>query len=620
MRTEPELLRLFDRSPVGMYRSDASGRLLLANPALVAMLGYDSVDEVLALDLLRDVYVDAGERAPVLDEYRHTGFVEGRRVHWKTRTGAILTVQLFGHVAETPAGLVFDATVIDLTEIDAIEAELRRHREDRDAAASIVDQIIRQTNLMYSIASRDGRIVRAGGAVEHVLDYPAERFVGLTVQDVVAIDPIGADVVSMHERALGGAIAHEETVFRGKLLALSVGPYRNAAGEIVGTIGTAIDVTAWRALERRMVDTQRAESLGVLAGGLAHDFNNLLVAVLGNADLALREIPSGSPGRTAIENIRVAGLRAAELTDQLLTYAGQGGAGTARVEPGALLEELLRIIGSSIPNSIKVHIDIPTRLAVRGDPAQLRQVLLNLLNNARDALHARGGDVAIRAEAVRLDGTADPDDVLTAPAGAYVLIEVADTGPGMDRETRRHVFEPFFTTKQTGHGIGLAAVLGIVRAHGGGIRVISTPGCGARFQILWPTAITAPMGAVANGMTSARTVLVIDDEDLVRDVVARMVEDLGYAAVTAPDGKTGLQLVDHHPIDAVLVDLTMPMMSGADVVAALRQRKPGLPVVVCSGYDRDSRGPVQADAYLPKPFRLDVLERTLAKLLPLRNV
>jgi two-component system, cell cycle sensor histidine kinase and response regulator CckA len=617
--TEPELLRLIDRSPIGMYRSDASGRLLLANPALAAMLGYDSVAEVLALDLPRDVYVDPGERGPVLAEYKQTGFVEGRRVHWKTRTGRILTVQLFGHVAETREGLVFDATAIDMTEIDVVEAELQRQHQERDATSSILDQVVGQVPALYYIVDRELRILRTGGPIEQVLGYPADRFLGRTMDEAIAADPSSEDVVALHRRALAGETVHQENEYRGKLMALTLGPYRNARGEIVGAIGTSLDVTPWRALERRMVDAQRAESLGVLAGGLAHDFNNLLVAVLGNADLALREIAPGHPGRADIENIRTAGLRAAELTDQLLAYAGRGGAGTTRVEPGGIVEELLRILAPAIPESVKVTVEVSEPLAVRGDPAQIRQVLLNLINNARDALQARGGNIAIHTSGAKLDGTSQTDDILTAPAGSYVVIEVSDDGPGMDAETRRHIFEPFFSTKDSGHGLGLAAVLGIVRAHGGGIRVVSAPDRGARFQVLWPVAVTGPMHAVANA-AAMRTVLVIDDEDLVRDVVARMVEDLGYTAITAADGMTGLEVVERQTVDAVLVDLTMPRMSGADVVAALRQRRPELPVVVCSGYDRDGRGPVQADAFLPKPFRMEVLERTLAKILPLRSV
>jgi PAS domain S-box-containing protein len=596
-----------------MYRSDGSGRLLVVNPALVAMLGYDTVEEVLALDLIKDVYTDRNERTPVLESYRDTGFVEGRRVHWRTRTGRILTVQIFGHVVETKAGLVFDATIIDLTEIDALEDELRSQRE-------ILDVVVRQMPATYWIVDRELRVIRTGGSVEQLLGYSPDRWLGKTLHDAIAADPATGDSIDVHRRAISGEIVQIENEYRGKLMAMTVGPYRDAQGDIIGAVGTSIDVTALRSLERRMVDAQRAESLGMLAGGLAHDFNNLLVAVLGNADLALREIPAGKPGRNAIENLRVAGLRAAELTDQLLAYAGRGGAGSARVELAAIAEELMRIVAPQFSHNTRVTLDIATKLAVRADPAQLRQVVLNLINNAREALGDRGGKICVSATTLRSSGESDPDDILTPPSGSYVALRVIDDGPGMDRETRRHIFEPFFTTKQSGHGLGLAAVLGIVRAHGGGIRVSSSPGEGVEITVLWPAAVTAPTNATSQPTPAFRTVLVIDDEALVRDVVARMVEDLGYAALTAADGMTGLDLLDKQSVDAVLVDLTMPQMSGADVVAAVRTKRPGLPVVLCSGYDRDGRGPVQADAYLAKPFRLDALERTLAKLLPLRSV
>jgi signal transduction histidine kinase len=502
-------------------------------------------------------------------------------------------------------------------QIAALQEQLRAAQEDKEINAGLLDLVMRQMAGVFWVVDRDLKILRAGGQVGGVVGYTPGTFQGKTIHDVAAMDPMNTDTVANHRRALAGETVVIETEYRGKLLATMIGPYRRG-DEIVGAIGTSMDVTAGRALERRMIDAQRAESLGVLAGGLAHDFNNLLVAVLGNADLSLRELAEGKNARNAIENIRIAGLRAAELTEQLLAYAGRGGAGTTRIEPALIVEELLRIIAPSMPAEVKVTTDLPLKLAVRGDPAQLRQVLLNLINNARDALSGRGGEITVRASAQHLTGEPHPHDILSAPAGSYIVIEVEDDGPGMDDDARRHVFEPFFTTKLRGHGLGLAAVLGIVRTHGGGIRVVSSPGTGAKFQILWPAAVTAPIRAQSHPPTSAPTVLVIDDEDLVRDVVARMVEDLGYAAMTAADGKAGLELVDQ--VDAVLVDMTMPLMSGADVVAALRAKRPNLPVVVCSGYDRDSRGPIAADAYLPKPFRIDALERTLAKLLPLRNV
>jgi CheY-like chemotaxis protein len=250
---------------------------------------------------------------------------------------------------------------------------------------------------------------------------------------------------------------------------------------------------------------------------------------------------------------------------------------------------------------------------MRGDAAQIRQVLLNLIGNACDALDGRAGTIRVQARHVHHDGTSGLDDVLLAPAGPFVQLEVVDDGIGMDREVRRHVFDPFFTTKPMGHGLGLAAVLGIVRAHGGGLGVVSAPGEGSTFRVLWPATTTAVSLPAVDA--ARKIVLIIDDEELVRDVIARMLEDLGYTPLVAADGMTALELVEHHRVDVALVDLSMPRMGGADVIAALRALRPGLPVILCSGYDRDGRGPVETAAYLRKPFRMEDLEATLARLL-----
>ena len=478
--------------------------------------------------------------------------------------------------------------------------------------ARILELVMRQMPAVYWMVDRDLRILSTGGAVESVFGYKRDRWIGHTLHEVHATDGVGESILS-HLRALLGETLMYQSVYKEKRLTVTLAPYLRG-DQIVGVIGTAVDITASHALEHRMIDAQRAESLGVLAGGLAHDFNNLLVAIIGNADLGLRDIHPGAPGRSALENIREAGLRAAELTDQLLAYAGRGGVASTRVSPRALVDELVRISAATVPENVTVEVDVSDNLSLRGEPAQVRQVILNLLGNARDALGTRGGKIEVSARLVRHAGEPEADDVLTPSAGRYVELAFSDNGPGIDRETRRRIFEPFFTTKSTGHGLGLAAVLGIVRSHGGGLRVVSVPGDGARFEVLFPASVT-PEEQASVVPSDAPTVLVIDDEDLVRDVVARMIEDLGYHAVTAADGPTGLAMVDTLAIDAVLVDLTMPRMSGADVVIALREKRPALPVVICSGYDRDRRGPVQAAAYLPKPFRIDALELTLAKLL-----
>ena len=605
-RSEQALSQLFDRSPIGMYRSTEQGQFLHVNRALVELLGYESVEALLAVNLNQDIYVAPAQRTEMIARYRKRGVVDGALVQWKRRDGRRLSVRIFGHVVEGDTQATFDASVLDVTAVEATHAELER-------TATTLDMVVKQVSAVYWLVDHDLRILRTGGPIMEVLGYPPDTYIGTTLHEVHRQDPGTVNPIDAHTRALVGETATYMTEYRGRQMANTICPYR-VDGVIVGAIGTAVDVTAQRVLESRMVDAQRAESLGVLAGGLAHDFNNLLVAILGNADLGLRDMPLGSPGRAALENVRSAGLRAAELTNQLLAYAGRGGVSSARVAPAPIIDELLRIIAPRMPANAVATVDIPAGLTIRGDAGQFRQVALNLIGNARDALGDRGGTINVTARLVQHDGAIQPDDVLTAAAGPYVQLEVGDDGAGMSAQTRRRVFDPFFTTKSTGHGLGLAAVLGIVRSHGGGLRLVTALGKGARFQVLWPASTTREgVAPVAKG--ARKTVLVIDDEDLVRDVVARMVEDLGYAAVAASDGIVGLEIVETQPIDAVLVDLTMPRMSGAEVVAALRARKPNLRIVLCTGYDRDRHGPVAADAYLPKPFRIEALEETLAKLL-----
>ncbi|HEY6180240.1 MAG TPA: ATP-binding protein [Kofleriaceae bacterium] len=612
-----ELCRLFDRSPIGMYRCDVPGRFHYVNPALVRLLGYDSPDELLGRNIAHEVYVDPDERARLVALYRPRGAVDGMRARWRTKQGRERIVQIYGHVTEDPDdpdGAYFDASVLDVTETESASGELRRQRETLETTAAMLDLVVRQMQAVYWVVDRDLRICRSGGAVRDLFGFPPDKFLGMTLEQVHRADPGSVDPVMMHRRALVGETVTYTSEWRNKHIVITLCPHRSN-DVIVGAIGTCVDMTAHYMLERRMVDAQRAESLGVLAGGLAHDFNNLLVAMLGNADLALREISPRGPGRAPLENIRNASLRAAELIDQLLAYAGHRGIASTRVSPGPVVDELLRITAPTMPRNIRVEIDIAGDLVLRGDASQIRQVLLNLINNARDALGARGGTIAVLGRVLRHDGAAHPDDVITAHAGTYVELEVGDDGPGMSSETRRRIFEPFFTTKSTGHGLGLAAVAGIVRAHGGGLRLNTAPGEGARFQVHWPSTFTPSELTAVPPPANGHTVLIIDDEDLVRDVVARMIEDLGYAAITATDGPAGLAIVDSLPIDAVLVDLTMPRMGGIEVVNALRERRPELPIVLCSGFDREGRS-VRADAYLPKPFRIDALDQTLAKLLP----
>jgi len=584
---EADLRRLYDRAPVGFYRSTVDGRFIYVNPALVRMLGYERADDVLALHIGDDVYVDAKDRARLIAEYSARGLVDGVAVRWRTKSGAPLDVRLYGYAVDDG----FEVTAVDVT----AEQAARARADYTDAALQL---LIDQVPAIITIADRDLRISSSRGSGLRALGLTSADVTGRTLPEIVGD---GDPILDTMRAALAGETRPFEYTMNGRVLAGQIAPLRSEDGaSIVGTVSIAVDVTEGRKLETRIQTAQRAESVGVLAGGVAHDFNNLLVAMLGNADLALLELEPGTDARYAVESIRTAALRAAELTEKLLAVAGRRMSAATCVELRPLIDELLVLLRPTF--RADVHVDLAVAgdaHAVKADPTQLRQVLLNLIANAREALKS-GGRISVRARALVHDGRPHDDDVLSAPAGEYVVIEVADDGAGMDDATRRRVFEPFFTTKQHGHGLGLAAVLGIVRGHGGAIRLRSAPGGGSSFQIFWPAAVRV--------RERGAHVLVVDDEAMVREVVCRMLGEVGYVTCAADDGASALARVRAgEPIDAIVLDLTMPGMSGGEVLATLRRERPALPVIVCSGQDRDRADVEGAAAVLSKPFHFDEL-------------
>jgi signal transduction histidine kinase len=662
------LRRMYERSPVGFYRSTFDGRFLFVNAALVRMLRYERAEDVLALRLAEDVYADPSDRARLLEQYKKMGTLDGLKLRWRARGGAPLVVQLYGYLL--PELDCIDVTVIDVTELDAAQARIEQQRQELERGATAMRLLWKQLPGLVWTVDRELTITSAdGGAIEQ-LGRTVDGELGRSLYEFYGTDRESYLPIRRHLEALEGRWVGFSQEVAGKQYAVTLGPHRAESGAIVGVVGVGIDVTTRYRLEQRMVDAQRAESLGVLAGGLAHDFNNLLVAILGNVSLGLREVSPGAPGHGVLENIRAAALDAAALTTQLLAYAGRGEISTSELALAPILEEMLRLAAPQIPPNVRVTIDVPDELPpIRGDAAQLRQVVMNLLTNARDALAATGGVIALSAGVVEHDGAVAEHDVLAPPsAGRFVALVVSDDGPGVDALTLRRIFDPFFSTKPNGHGLGLASVLGIVRSHGGGISVRSRPGHGASFQILWPmrrrrsarrseqgdrhgdevdAAGEGALAASAAGLVSTRsrhlaphpghaepplvaadagpdaypdardtapvrsplaprTVLVVDDEDAVRDVLVRLIEDLGYDVLAAADAARALEIIDSAArLDAVLIDLTLPGMSGSALVPEVRRRRSGLPIIVCSGHDRERQGVPRAEGFLGKPFRID---------------
>lgn len=384
-----------------------------------------------------------------------------------------------------------------------------------------------------------------------------------------------------------------------------------------------------RDIEEQMQQAQRLESLGVLAGGIAHDFNNLLSGVLGHANLALMELGSDSPTRRHLQQIERAAHRAAGLTRQMLAYAGRGSMERTALDLSELVEETADLLGLATGKQVEVHFDVAPDLPhVIADANQVRQVVMNLLTNASEAVQEVGHG-EIRVSTGVLEAAADelkgPHGRSPLPPGRYVWLDVEDSGSGMDAATRARIFEPFYTTKFQGRGLGLAAVLGIVRSHGGTLEVESRKGEGSRFRILLPGAELAAAVASENGedVTPAPisgTVLIIDDEDLPREVARELLQMQGLRVVTASNGEEGIEKFEagHEEIGCVLLDLTMPGLTGREVLERLRARVRGIGVVLMSGYDeREARGRAagRVAGFLQKPFSAESLVAEVRRVL-----
>jgi signal transduction histidine kinase len=369
---------------------------------------------------------------------------------------------------------------------------------------------------------------------------------------------------------------------------------------------------ARRAIEAKVLEVQKLESLGVLAGGIAHDFNNLLVAIMGNAGLALLDLPEDSPARASIMDVEIASRRAGELARQMLAYSGRSRFRIEPVELPDLVRELLTLLQVSIGKGVILKLHLPDEpIVVDADAAQLRQVVMNLVINAADAIHDRSGTVTIRVDRILADAdylaNAHPEAGLEP--GQYATLEVADTGIGMDHETQERIFDPFFTTKFTGRGLGLAAVLGIVRGHAGALRVYSEAGHGSTFRVVLPLSASSPLPShdAAESWRSEATVLVVDDDAMVRSVARRLLEAFGLTVHVAEGGPEAIARLVAAPdaIDAVLLDMTMPEMSGADVFVRIREIRPDLPVVLMSGYHEDELSEevgAGISGFVQKPF------------------
>jgi len=467
-----------------------------------------------------------------------------------------------------------------------------------------------------ALLDTEGRIVRWNHRLEQLLGKPAEDIAGECCYRLWEPENEPAEGFAFHRAA--ERLRREEMDIRqgGRWFHVTVDPMLDdRTGALRGAVFLVMDTTARRNLEEQFRQAQKFESVGQLAAGVAHDFNNLLTSILGNTSLVLNDLAPGDPARERLEEVVKASSRAAHLTRQLLAYSGKGRLVLRKIDLSGALRAMESLLRSSVPKKVRLDLDLAAGLPlVEADPAQVQQVVLNLVINAAEAIGEATGEVRVvtgAGELAEAKGDLKP--------GPHVFLEVRDTGCGMDDHVRAHLFDPFFTTKFLGRGLGLPAVSGIVRGHKGAIEVQSAPGRGTTFRILFP-AEAAARAAVLVRTGAARTVLVVDDEAMVRTLAKAALESSGYTVLLAGNGQEAVEVVRSHGerIGTVLLDMTMPVMGGEEALDEILALQPGIRVVASSGYgEREAvqRFGKRITGFLPKPYTAHELVVKIAGVL-----
>ncbi len=535
------------------------------------------------------------------------------------------------------ATIFSDATQVR-TQAEVIE-------KSRMALRALLDN---QPHLAW-LKDRDGRFLAVNHAFAEACGQPsAEAVVGKTDCDVwpAAL----AEAYQVDDRAVmeaGQQKVVEEQIAEvdgTRWFETYKSPVFAPDGSIVGTTGVARDITERkraeeerlraveerRKLEQQVMHAQKLESLGVLAGGIAHDFNNLLTSILGNADLAQSQLSPASPARSYLQDIERVSRRAADLCRQMLAYSGKGRFVVRPISLNEVVREMGHLLSVSISKKVIIKYDfLPALPGVMADATQMRQVVMNLITNASEAIGEAGGVVTLSTGVMDCDDQylrGVVDDSTFHPAGQYAYVEVRDSGCGMDHETVRRIFDPFFSTKFTGRGLGLAAVLGIVRGHGGALRVYSEKGRGSTFKVLLPVCQQATPTPEADQDAGKPwhgqgLVLLADDEESIRDMGRHLLERLGFEVIVAADGREAVELFaqQRSRIRLVILDMTMPRLDGEACYRELRRIDAGVRVIMTSGYNEQeviSRFTGKGLAgFVQKPYRTSDLQPVIRRVL-----
>ena len=518
--------------------------------------------------------------------------------------------------------------VTDISAQRAAEQDLRKEKQFSDNALESLPGV-------FYLFDSDGKYLRWNRNLETVSGHGSEEIARMQPLDFIAPEDhelVAQRIADVFEHGSTTAEAHMLTSSGERIPYFFTGQRMTLDGKLC-VVGMGIDVTdrvraeqEQQAIQRKVMETQKLESVGLLAGGIAHDFNNLLTTMIGNLRFAREQLPPTSKALEFVELAGQAANRAGELTRQLLAYTGRASFERLPIDLSELIQETAPLLTSSIPKKVTLNLKLADQLpSVEVDPTQIRQVAMNLVLNGAEACGDHAGVVRVRTET----RTVEPEQVEdleggTLAPGRYVSLVVEDTGAGMDEATRSRIFDPFFTTKFTGRGLGLAAVLGIVRSHGGALEVSSSPGRGSSFEVLLPASelpSRSDEDQPERDLRGTGRILVADDEDSVLRVVSQALTDCGYEVLQARNGTQAVEIFRRRAseIDLVLLDQTMPEMSGTEALRAIHALRPDVPALLSSGYDEeqatmDAFGAGLA-GFLQKPYAPETLAAKVKDIL-----
>ena len=623
-----------------------SGRILDANETAWRSRGY-SREEFLSLsigELSCSPAIPVSERLELIFADGSAFFESEHRL----KDGGVIVVEVSASVIDyrgEPANL---SSIRDITERKRIEASLLQARLEQQQATAALQENERKLRVIFDVMQAGiiqvdaaGTVSFANGRMAEMLGLPMAQLIGSPYGNYVCEDQ-GAAADTSLQRLLAGEtdnihcerhyLRRDGSDFWGYLTGRRLWSPDGKLFSLVGTISDMTELKTAEAkrnrVEQQMLHVQKLESLGVLAGGIAHDFNNILLAIMGNASLALHRLPADSAAEHHLQQIKLAADKAADLARQMLAYSGKGHFVLEALDLNQLVREMTAMLEVSISKKAQLHFHLAPQLpAIVADPTQMRQILMNLAINASEAIGENSGVISIATGCLECERGFLADSWLNddLPKGLYDFLEVTDTGCGMDPETVGRIFEPFFSTKFTGRGLGMAAILGIVRGHRGAIKVYSEPGQGSAFRIYLPASDQAVQSCQAegagDGWRGEGTVLLVDDEETVRQVGTDMLEELGFTVLCASDGREALQLYRdrRQEIALVLMDLTMPNLNGEEAFSELCRIDPQVRVVLSSGFsEQEVTGKFQGKGlagFVQKPYSLATLRDLLSGLL-----